>query len=196
MIVVDVETTGTNPQQHSLVSIGAIDLYHPTERFYVECHIWDGAKVESEALEVNGFTREEIEDHGKSAEAEAVKAFFDWLSTRESKLIAAHNPLFDLGFLEAAAYRAHLDFNLARRSVDLHSVAFAHMLARGVTPPTKNGKSDLNADRVMEYVGIPAEPRPHKAINGAVWEAEALSRLIFSQNLLEDFKNHPIPWKR
>jgi len=195
MIVVDVETTGTNPQQHSLVSIGAVDLDHPNERFYMECRIWDGAKVEQEALDVNGFTKEGVGDTSKPTEGEATKAFFDWLSSRESKLIAAHNPLFDLGFLEAAAYRAHLDFGLARRSIDLHSVAFAHMLARGLTPPTKNGKSDLNADKVMEYVGISTEPRPHKALNGAIWEAEAFSRLIFGQNLISDFKNDPIPWK-
>lgn len=196
MIVVDVETTGTNPEKHSIISIGAVDFDHPTDQFYQECRVWEGAHVEPAAMAVNGMTDEQIRDPKKPEEGETVKEFFAWLQTRENMLLAGHNPMFDLGFLQAAAARHHIDFTIAHRSLDLHTLAYAHMVQHGQNPPLKNGKSDLNSDTAMEYVGIPAEPKPHIALNGAVWEAEAISRLLFGQNLLDQFSKYPIPWKK
>jgi DNA polymerase III epsilon subunit-like protein len=60
MIVVDVEASGTNYEKHSIVSLGAVDFDNPENRFYGECHIWDGAHIMEEALEVCGFTETEI----------------------------------------------------------------------------------------------------------------------------------------
>ncbi len=194
MIVLDVETTGTNPDVHSIVSIGAVDFNNPTEQFYKECRIWDGARVEQEALAVNGYSEADIKDPAKLSEREAVESFFVWLEGKENITIAGHNPLFDIGFIQAASARNQIDFPLAQRSIDQHTLAFAHMTARGITPPTRNRKSDLNSDKVMEYVGIPTEPKPHKAINGAIWEAEAISRLLLDRNLLPQFSSYPIPW--
>lgn len=194
MIIVDVETTGTNSEKHSIISIGAVDFDHPKDQFYRECRVWDGAHVEPAAMVVNGMTDEQIRDPQKPEEGEAVREFFAWLETRDNVLIVGHNPMFDLGFLQAAAARHHIDFTIAHRSLDLHTLAYMHMVQNGVTPPVKNKKSDLNSDTVATYVGIPAEPKPHNALNGAIWEAEALSRLLFGRNLLEQFGQYPVPW--
>ncbi len=56
----------------------------------------------------------------------------------------------------------------------------------------KDGKSLLDSDAVMTYVGIPTEPKPHIALNGALWEAEAISRLLYQKNLLSQFEQYPI----
>lgn len=45
----------------------------------------------------------------------------------------------------------------------------------------------------MKYVGLPSEPKPHTGINGATYEAEAFSRLIFGKLLFNDFKVFNIP---
>lgn len=192
MIVVDVETTGTNPAKHSIVSIGAINMLDTEQRLYLECRIWDGSHIDPVALEVNGFTENQIKDSNKLEEGEAVRQFLEWFGTREVQIFGAQNPLFDLGFLQAAAGRAHIDFSLAHRSIDLHTVAYAHMIKAGIEPPVKNHKSDINSDSIMRYVGIEPEPRPHKAINGAIWEAEAFSRLLYGRNLLKEFAESPI----
>jgi DNA polymerase III epsilon subunit-like protein len=142
----------------------------------------------------NGMTEEQVKDPSKPEEGEAVRQFFAWLAGRESLVLAGHNPMFDLSFLQAAAARHHVDFPIAHRSLDLHTICYVHMVQKGEIVPIKNKKSDLNSDAVMKYVGIPSEPKPHIAINGAVWEAEALSRLIFNKNLLEQFAQYPIPW--
>jgi DNA polymerase III epsilon subunit-like protein len=197
MIVFDIETTGVNAQKHSIISIGAVDMDHADEekgRFYLECRIWDGAHIEADSMVVNGMTEEQVKDPSKPEEGEAVRQFFAWLAGRESLVLAGHNPMFDLSFLQAAAARHHVDFPIAHRSLDLHTICYVHMVQKGEIVPIKNKKSDLNSDAVMKYVGIPSEPKPHIAINGAVWEAEALSRLIFNKNLLEQFAQYPIPW--
>lgn len=195
MIIVDVETTGTNSNKHSLVSIGAIDFLDPSRTFHEECRIWEGAHVMEEALAVNGSTQESITDPVKKSEAEITALFFEWAMQSRNHMLAGQNPLFDIGFLQQAAERAGLNFPVAHRSLDQHTVAYVHMLGRSIVPPVKNGRSDLNSDMIMEYVGIPAEPKPHIALNGAIWEAEAFSRLLYDRPLLDQFKNYPIPWK-
>lgn len=194
MIVVDIETSGTDPYKHSIASIGAIDFYNPENKFDEECRIWDGAHIDPDALKVNGYKEKELKDSRKITEKELLILFFDWLSKREERTIAGQNPHFDIRFLEAAAHRYHLDFRIAHREIDLHSIVYFHMVRRGITPPTKNNHSGLNSDEIMKYVGIPDEPKPHKAINGAVWEAEALSRLMFEVPLLTKFGRFVIPW--
>lgn len=194
MIILDVETTGTNPDWHSLVSIGALDFDKPEERFYEECRIWDGAHVDPAALEVNGYSQADIKDSTKKSEGEIVANFLRWLLGRAEILIGGQNPFFDTGFVEAAAHRNHLNFTLAHRIIDLHTICFFHMVRRGRTAPMKNKKSDINSDFIMNYVGIPAEPKPHIAINGALWEAEAFSRFLHERPLFEQFKKYKIPW--
>lgn len=192
MIVVDVETTGTDPAKHSIVSIGAVDMTEPKERFYEECHIWDGAHIEQEALNVNGYTEDQVKDLAKPTEGEIVAHFLAWLDGRSSILLAGQNPMFDLGFIGAAAARNHLNNKIPHRSIDLHTATYMHMVAKGIEPPTHNKSTAINSDFIMEYVGIPAEPKPHIAINGAVWEAEAFSRLLYGKNLLAEFEKFPL----
>lgn len=194
MIVVDVETTGTSPIRHSLLSIGAIDFNKPENTFYGECQIWTGAHVADEALNVNGFSKKQIIDQSKKTEEQLVRDFLAWVEESDDHTIAGQNPFFDYEFLVAAAERAGICYSLPRRIVDLHSITLFHMVRRGLTNPIKNKRTDLSSGVIMKYVGIPAEPHPHKAINGAVWEAEAFQRLFYDKSLLSDFKMYPIPW--
>ncbi len=72
MIAVDVEASGVNPQENSILAIGGLDLANPGNTFYDECRIWDGADLSDEALAINGFTREQATDEGTKTEAELV----------------------------------------------------------------------------------------------------------------------------
>lgn len=194
MIVLDVETTGLNPEKNSLVSIGALDFYNPKDRFYEECRIWDGAEVAEESLVINGCTKEELRDQSKKTEASIVLEFFGWLSDKNDITVAGQNCYMDVQFVEAAAKRAGSKERLPRRIFEQHSIVVFHMLKRGIIPPIKDRRSALDSDAIMTYVGIPAEPKPHLAINGAIWEYEALYRLIYEKPGLDDFKEYPIPW--
>jgi DNA polymerase III epsilon subunit-like protein len=186
MIVVDVETTGTDPRYHSLVSIGAIDFDNPEDVFFKECQIFPGARVEDEALAINGMTLAEINDKSKPSEGE--------IKDKKDHTVAGQNPSFDVGFILAGAERNGLDISLAHRTVDLHSIVYFHMSKRGIVPPLKNNRTDLNSDTIMRYVGIEPEPKPHIAINGAKWETEAFSRLFNETRMFPEFSNFKIPW--
>lgn len=194
MLIVDVETTGTNPQKHSLLSIGAVDFTNPENQFYEECRMWDAAHVEDTALVINGFTREQISDPRKKTEGELVRVFLEWVKNLPEHTIGGQNPSFDIDFIQAAAARNHIDFTLPHRSIDLHSICCFHMIQRGLVPPVANKRSDLNSDKIMTYVGIPAEPKPHIGINGARYEAEAFHRLFHNEYLFQEFKEFPVPW--
>jgi len=62
MIVVDLETTGLDPGENSIVSIGAIDFVNPSRTFYKECRIPAGTKVSKESLKITGLTLKGLKD--------------------------------------------------------------------------------------------------------------------------------------
>ncbi len=198
MIVVDVETTGVDFLKNSIVSIGALDFSKPENQFYEECRIWEGAEINEEALKINGFSREQIINPEKISLEETVKKFIDWAKNIEDKTFAGENPVFDYIFLRTSAQKYNLPWNFGRtegtgRSVDLHSLCYSNYLKRKLIPPMKNGRTDLNTNKILQYVGLPEEPNPHNALTGAKMEAEAFSRLIYGRGLLKEFGKFQIP---
>lgn len=196
MLVLDVEASGINYEQHSVVSIGALDLKNPTNRFYGECQIWTGAKIMDGALAVNGFTEAEITDSTKPSEAMLIRDFLEWSEMLLDRTLAGQNVSFDRDMLRAAADRADCNWNLAYRTIDTHSLCYMHMVMRSIAPPidTTHRRSALNLDAILNYCGIPDEPEPHNALTGALCHAEVISRLLYRTPLLPEFKHHTVPW--
>ena len=194
MIVVDIETTGLDPYKNSIVSIGALDFYNSKNQFYEECKILDGAEVEPEALKINGFTLEQISDINKKSLKQILEEFLNWTEETDNRVLGGHNLAdFDVLFLLNSSKKYKLNWQFGRRCVDLHSVCYTHHLQRNINPPIKDKKSNLNLDRILEYVELPQEPRPHHALTGAKMEAEAFSRLIYGKSLFEEYSQHKIP---
>jgi DNA polymerase III epsilon subunit-like protein len=196
MLILDVEGSGTNYEKHSIVSIGAVDIENPSNRFYGECRIWDGAHIMDGALEVNGFTEAEITDPQKPTEGMLVKNFLEWSAQFSDRTLTGQNVSFDRDMLKAAADRADLNWNLAYRTLDTHTMCWMHMIKSGLTPPIdiEHKRSALNLDAILNYCGIPAEPEPHNALTGALSHAEVTSRLLFNKKLLPEFEQYEIPW--
>ncbi len=193
MIVLDIETTGTDPQLHSIVELGAIDFDNPRNYFNKRCSIWEGAEIDFKALEINGLSLEQIHDKSILTQRELISEFMLWIAQIEDKTIAGQNVDFDINFINESALRCGLNFSVGKRKVDQHSIVYAHMLKRNIRPPLKDGFSFVNSDFIMSYVGLPSEPKPHRAINGARFEAEALSRLLYGKGLFEEFAECTIP---
>lgn len=196
MLIVDVEASGTEYGKHSIVSLGAVDLEHPENRFYAECRIWDGAHVMEGALAVNGFTEAEITDPTKMSEAELITQFLEWSQHMSDRTLAGQNVSFDRDFIKAACERAGLAWDLAYRTIDTHTLCFMHIVKAGKTPPidAQHRRSALNLDAVLQYCGIPDEPDPHNALTGALSHAEVISRLLYGKKLLPEFEQFEIPW--
>ena len=193
MIVVDIETSGTSPYKHSILSIGAVDFSNPERQFYQECQIEKDKEYTEEALNVNGFKKEELTDPKKKTLESVLNEFMKWIEPVADKTIGGHNVNFDAGFLNYSFKRYNINFSFGHRVIDTHSLVYASILSRGLNVPIKNDKTDINSDYVFNYVGLPAEPKPHNALNGAKMEAEALSRLIFGRKLLKDYTDYEVP---
>ncbi|MBU2220612.1 3'-5' exonuclease [Patescibacteria group bacterium] len=196
MIVLDVESTGLVPETHSILSLGALDLDDPTNQFYEECRIWEGASVDEDALRINGFTQEEITSANRQSEEGLIRAFIAWAMDRPSDItLAAQNPSFDLEFVQAACKRAGIACPFAKRTLDVHSLVWLHMTERGIKPPQYHKHSAINLDFALKYCGIPEEPKPHNALTGAFCHAEVISRIAYTRKLLPEFNTYDIPWE-
>lgn len=196
MIALDIECSGTEPHKNSILSIGAIDVAFPSNRFYGECRVWDGAHINDEALGVNGFSRVQVTDSAKKSEIELVREFISWTETIHDRTFVGQNPSFDRDFLIAACERGGINFPFAHRTLDTHTLTYMHMVEHGVTPPFDEEKhhTKLTLDAALKYVGIPEEPKPHNALTGALSHAEVASRLLYSKPLLPEFSTYSIPW--
>lgn len=205
MIIVDVETTGIDAYKNSIVSIGAVEFEKPKNQFYGECRKWEGAEVNPVALEINGFTLEQITDTKKQSLEELMKKFINWTSEMHDMTFAGQNPSFDVGFLSDSAQRYGLGNPLpdrerhflgkvfGKRVIDLHSCICFHYKSRGLHFPLKNRMSSVNSEGALNYVGLPPEPKPHNALVGAKIVSEAFSRLISGKSLFPEFEKYTIP---
>ncbi len=196
MIIIDIEASGVNYSKHSIVSIGAVDFDNPTNRFYGECRIWDGAHIMDEALEVTGFTKEQITDPNKQSEADLAQNFMEWSQHMSDRTLVGQNVSFDRDMLKHACDRANIPWDLAHRTIDTHSLCWIHMIKKGIVPPidAQHRRSALNLDAVLNYCGIPSEPDPHNALTGALCHAEVTSRLLYDKKFLPEFNQFEIPW--
>ncbi len=196
MIVVDVEGTGVDCRKHSLVSVGAVSLHDPSLRFYEECQIWEGAQVSEGALTVNGFTEAEITDKNKQTEKALILSFLHWSQHFTDRTLAGQNVSYDRDMLKAAAERAGLSCDLAYRTIDTHTLCWMHMVKAGIAPPVdvECHRSALNLDAILQYCGIPEEPKPHNALTGALCHGEVISRLLYNRPFFPEFLDYKIPW--
>ncbi len=198
MLVVDIEASGLNYEKSSILSIGALDFDNPSNRFYAECRVWDGAHISDEAIEVCGFSKEEATDKNKMSEAELIRNFIDWSKQIEKdRTLAGQNVSFDRDYIQAACHRAHLEYPFAHRTIDTHTLAWMHIVKSGKEPPIdkEHKRSALNLDAILNYCGIPNEPEPHNALTGALSHAECISRLLYDKKLLPEFEMFEIPWQ-
>lgn len=179
MIAVDIETTGVVPWDNSILSIGAVDMGEPKNRFYGECRIWEGAIVEDVALEVNGFTHEQVNDPKKKSEAELLLEFFRWTKTLKSQpLLCGYNAMFDFNFLKYASTRAGIRNVFGYRTIDVHTVMWMHIMQNGSRPP-----KNISLNRSLEMLGAGREPDPHDALTGAMCAGEVVSRVLTGKTL-------------
>jgi len=191
MIVFDIEASGTNVEKHGILAIGAIDTLNISNTFEGKCRLREGAHIDPDAMKYNGFNEKEIHSLELKTEEQLVSDFIRFAMRSDDHTLAGQSPIFDINFLRTAIERYGMNWPFAHRSIDLHSVCITHLAMRGREYPVLKNRTGLDSDSIMTYVGIPLEPKPHtSAFNGAVWEAEAFSRLLYGKNLLPQFSKY------
>ncbi|PIE42437.1 MAG: ribonuclease T [Gammaproteobacteria bacterium] len=177
-VVVDLETGGFDPNQHALLELAAVvldmdDKGKLYKKHTIHSHIkpFEGAKIDPEALKVNGIQPNHPLRIAKD-EKQALQELFAGLKkhlkeTRCSRAImVAHNAMFDLGFLQAAAARSKL------KSSPFHSFSTFDTVTLG---GVMTGQTVLA--RIAEACGLDYDT---ERAHGARYDAE-LTADIFCQ---------------
>lgn len=187
ILVVDVETTTSDRLNAGLVEIGAIWLHPAYGRargvsFEMKCRPRVGAAIEQGALQVNGC--DWLEDETKPHESRACAAFADWIADSlhleelrpDSVIMAGMNVgVFDWLILQRAFAAAGLVFPFSFRTYDLHALALQEAISRGVDDISSAG---LKSADIQRFLKLPIEPRPHRALCGALIEHDAFWHLL------------------
>jgi len=105
-ISVDVETSGPNPGQYSLLSIGACTLAEPRLTFYIELKPTSSNQIE-EAVSITHLSLDQLTENGAPPH-EAMASFEAWLHTTlptTSPIFVAFNAPFDWMFINDYFHR-------------------------------------------------------------------------------------------
>lgn len=177
LVIIDLETTGLHPARSGIVQIGAVDLRAESRReFSTDLRVFAEARIEAEALAVNGLTLDQCRDPQRPSEDDALLALLEWLGPADF-VLAGMNPRFDRDFLVCAARRSssRLDRTIwipaTHRTVDLHSLSMHYALRIGHPIPDRG----FHTNACLELAGLAPEPEPHVAVVGARLIAQAIS---------------------
>lgn len=190
ILVVDLETTSDNRLAAGIVEIGAIWL-HPAYGaregmwFEMKCRPREDSEVDPAAISVNGC--DWLEDPTVAPESEAVERFVEWIArslhmaelSPGSLIMAGMNVgVFDWIILRGAWTAARSPaspFPFSFRTLDLHAVALIEALRNGIDDIPSSG---MKSSSILDMCGLPAEPKPHRALCGALLEHRALWELL------------------
>jgi len=208
MIVLDIETTGLEPNDCGICEIGAINL-EGLNYFIQDCRIDEKDIIDKEALKINGRTRKELFDFLKQSQKELLQNYFDWAGKQSQKIYFGQNIVFDLKFIYAKSKKYGLleKFHETHtyRGNDIHTLAQdKYFKIYGEYFLDENGQDTMNSYQILKFCGIQDIRKQnikgkiiggenHDALNDCRLEGEELYRIKFGKNLFPEFKDFPIP---
>lgn len=183
ILVLDTETGGLNPKEHSLLTVAGIAWTPdrqpaPLFSFYVREH---HVNVTQEAMKINRVDLQKVEEEGLSPKeaVEAIRYALDhhYGPSREKVMLCGHNVDFDKQFIRRLYREAGEVFQDDFSNKTLDTVAiFQFFMAAGLVPPGK-----ASGDRMFASMGIPVpDAHRHTALGDAWATALSLSRMAQS----------------
>ena len=167
--ITDVETTGLDPQKHEIVEIGLVLIDQETGEVIDTLDL----KVKPEhietaddvALKLNGYNETDWQDAVTILEAIALYG-----KKAENAIFCSHNVTFDWSFILEAFKKAGQKNTLDYHRLDLFTLIWTK---------TRDSKIEsFNLNRVAQFLGLPEETLPHRAINGARTAHEIFKKII------------------
>jgi DNA polymerase III epsilon subunit-like protein len=176
-LVVDTETGGLDPREHSILTLGAV--------------IWKDGGIEDtldlmiaepeinacpEALKINGLDLDDVRAHGldPTTAVLTLQNFLLMNDLRGKVQLVAHNLPFDVGFIQRLFRLAGREYPFSHRGICTMSTALFLRLCKR---HTANGAS---ADVLFRYFGIDANRSDghHRALDDAIGTAKLLTKLM------------------
>ena len=176
LAIIDVETTGLDPNYHELIDIGAIYTSLDGEvlgEFFVRVYPQYPERAGEVARAINGFDEVRWQSLEALSPAQAAKSFREFhqaLARDKRFILTAYNAPFDRAFIDAFLKRQGLSYSdfYTYFVLDLPSMAFG----LGIT--------SLVNDDVADALGIPPEtrnPLEHTGESGAQWNLQVYRAL-------------------
>lgn len=171
VVIVDIETSGLNPELHSVLEIAAVPLDSSVTGgvFFTPALDVDWLTgADPEALSVNRYFERRLWETEYS-EADTRASLLDLGNLLDGAIVAGSNPLFDVGFLRDLYDAYDLSFPLIHhRLFDLAPYA-AGALGLGADLPS--------LARVCELLEV-TNPDPHTALGDARATAYCINTLM------------------
>lgn len=172
-IVIDTETGGLNPREHSLLTVGVLFIKDGKRAFKGEWKIkHDKYSVTPGALKANGIN---LVKHHEAAVT--IEEFWnDFTSHYEhsfgvpagvaanNPVVVGHNTCFDLGFIHENINKRIWEIYASYRNVDTAGIS-KFLIDTGVIQAQRN-----SLDALISYFGI---DDPNGERHTALWDAEA-----------------------
>jgi DNA polymerase III epsilon subunit-like protein len=169
-ISVDVETSGPNPSQYSLLSIGACTLTEPQHTFYVELQPVNSNFV-PEAVEVSGLSLARLAESGLPPR-QALDRFETWLQTTlppgTRPIFVGFNAPFDWMFINDYFHRFVEHNPFGHKALDLKAF---YMALKKVT------WKQTSLRDVSQNYPIP-HSLTHNALQDAIDQAEIFKKML------------------
>lgn len=169
-ISVDIETSGPNPSQYSLLTIGACTINERPSTFYIELKPLSMSFI-PEALAISRLSLERLAEKGVEPAA-AMRRFEDWLKTETPPglrpLFVAFNAPFDWMFINDYFHRflgrnpfGHAALDIKAYYMGLSGVSFAETSMTHIMP---------------RYLG--ERTLTHHALRDAMDQAEIFQKML------------------
>src|SRR5688500_6492988 len=163
-VSVDIEADGKLPGLYSMVSLGACNVYEPSQSFYAELKpISD--QFDPEALAVSGLSREHLVNNGRDP-AEAMGEFLGWVKGLGGRPVFASFSTWDWSFVYYYLIRFAGKSPFGHSSLDIKSYYMGRFHTRW--GDTAKRKIDQDRPEVLRGLG----PRTHIARDDAKKQAE------------------------
>ncbi len=167
----DLETTGELPSRHEMLEIGLV-LFHPKtfailDTFNTKVRPEHIETAKPEALAVNGYREENWSD--AVSLADAMKTYGE---KTQGAVFCSYNVSFDWPFIAEAFHRCGLPNPMMTREnhdrLDVLTLAWQKGLKH---------ESSFSLRSACKLFGVPPEPEPHSALNGAMTAYELWKKL-------------------
>lgn len=167
LAITDIETTGDNPFVHEIIEIGLVlcrpESFEIVESLNIKIKPTQIEKAIPAALERNGYKEENWKDGVTLAQAMEVYSE----KTRDA-VFYAYNVTFDWGFINEAFRQTGFKNSMDYHRFDIMSMVFGKH---------KKDMDSVSLNSASKVLGIPEEPMPHSALNGAMQAYMVLKKI-------------------
>lgn len=175
-IFLDTETNGLNSQVHKIVELAYKIVDLRTGKLLAEYQtvvaqpidVWE--KSDRESLRINGFSWNEVSkgQNGSIVSQEIIDSFTKWGIRRKKAVFICQNPSFDrVFFSQLISSDTQEMLSWPYHWLDLASMYWAIAMQRSKHSSSPlPWETGLSKDLIASHYKLPAESKPHRAMNG------------------------------